>query len=395
MTTPLRSDAAAASAGPSPVLVIGGGLAGCTAARALADAGHPVTVLEKSRGLGGRMATRRVTLPLAADPGAAVTFDHGTPAFTARSRGFELAVQEMAARGVASPWAPPLAEGSYRDLDNVTRWVATPDLPAWCRALAAPAAGSSPPGEGPSSPAEGPSPPPAPIDVRAQHRVDRLERRGTQWHVQGVQAGIPGGSSAAAAAEASFELSAPLLLVTAPAPQSAALLAPHRPEWASRARSVPMQPTWTLMAVADGVEAERLPPWGLARPQRGPLAWVLRQDSRPGRAPLPGAVAFVAHATVDWSITHLEAEPDRVQALLLDALAAWTGPLPWRHAMVHRWRYATVERAAAQQPGLGLFDAATGLAVAGDWLGGGGVEGAWLSGRAMAAALRDLGGPAA
>jgi predicted NAD/FAD-dependent oxidoreductase len=229
------------------------------------------------------------------------------------------------------------------------------------------------------------------ITLHAQHRVDRLERRGALWHVHGARAD---GGAGAAAAETPFELSAPLLLVTAPAPQSAALLAAHRPEWASRARSVPMQPTWTLMAVADGVDAERLPPWGLARPQRGPLAWVLRQDSRPGRAPLPGAVAFVAHATVDWSITHLEAEPERVQALLLEALTAWTGPQPWRHVMVHRWRYATVERAAAQQPGLGLFDASNGLAVAGDWLGGGGVEGAWLSGRAMAAALRDLGGPA-
>lgn len=373
MSSPLPPDRVALPAGPSPVLVIGGGLAGCAAARALADAGHPVTLLEKSRGLGGRMATRRVTLPLAAEPAAEVHFDHGTPAFTARGRAFELAVQAMAARGAVAPWTPPLAEGSYRDLDTVTRWVATPDLPAWCRALAGPAADPASPG--------------GDITLRAQHRVDRLERRDAQWHVHGVRVDGPPG-----AAETPFDCAAPLLLVTAPAPQSATLLAPHRPEWAARARSVPMQPTWTLMAVADGIDPDRLPPWGLARPQRGPLAWVLRQDSRPGRSPLPGAVAFVAHASVDWSITHLEAEPERVQAMLLEALSAWTGPQPWRHVMVHRWRYATVERAAAQQPGLGLFDGATGLAVAGDWLGGGGVEGAWLSGRAMAAALRDLSG---
>ncbi len=44
----------------STVAVIGAGMTGITCARALADAGFDVTVFEKSRGLGGRMATRRV-----------------------------------------------------------------------------------------------------------------------------------------------------------------------------------------------------------------------------------------------------------------------------------------------------------------------------------------------
>lgn len=42
------------------ILVVGAGLAGVTAARELAARGHRVKIVEKSRGLGGRMATRRV-----------------------------------------------------------------------------------------------------------------------------------------------------------------------------------------------------------------------------------------------------------------------------------------------------------------------------------------------
>jgi len=52
------------------VAVIGAGIAGLVAARDLAVAGHGVLVVEKSRGLGGRMGTRRVD-------GAVV--DHGLP----------------------------------------------------------------------------------------------------------------------------------------------------------------------------------------------------------------------------------------------------------------------------------------------------------------------------
>ena len=42
------------------VAVIGAGIAGLTAARHLHQAGYRILVLEKSRGLGGRLATRRV-----------------------------------------------------------------------------------------------------------------------------------------------------------------------------------------------------------------------------------------------------------------------------------------------------------------------------------------------
>ena len=50
--------------------VVGAGMAGIACARTLVQAGHRVTVFEKSAGLGGRMATRR---------SAFGTFDHGAP----------------------------------------------------------------------------------------------------------------------------------------------------------------------------------------------------------------------------------------------------------------------------------------------------------------------------
>ncbi len=52
------------------IAVIGAGLAGLTAARTLSKAAHEVTVFDKSRGLGGRLATRRTE---------AGGIDHGAP----------------------------------------------------------------------------------------------------------------------------------------------------------------------------------------------------------------------------------------------------------------------------------------------------------------------------
>ena len=61
-------------------IVIGAGIAGLLAARTLQEHGLRVTVLDKGRGVGGRMATRRI--------GSAV-FDHGAQFFTARDPQFD------------------------------------------------------------------------------------------------------------------------------------------------------------------------------------------------------------------------------------------------------------------------------------------------------------------
>lgn len=78
------------------VAVIGAGLSGIICARGLASAGYSVCVLDKSRGLGGRMATRRV--------GETVRIDHGLRYWQAKSEGLRSLTKEMVAAGVLKPW---------------------------------------------------------------------------------------------------------------------------------------------------------------------------------------------------------------------------------------------------------------------------------------------------
>ena len=129
------------------------------------------------------------------------------------------------------------------------------------------------------------------------------------------------------------------------------------------------------------------PAWTWAEPQQGPLGRVMRQDARPGRQGPADEAGWVLHARASWSRDHLEDPPDDVRDALQQALSAFLGePLRWRLAVVHRWRYA-LPPAAVPGAAAHWWDPALGLGVCGDFLGGLGVEGAWVSGRALAEAV--------
>ncbi|QFU08117.1 Dehydrosqualene desaturase [Rhodobacteraceae bacterium THAF1] len=76
------------------IAIIGAGMAGLTAAHVLARAGRTVTVFEKSRGTGGRLATRRE------DAGA---FDHGAP-MAQGDAAFDAAMESIGAERYGRGW---------------------------------------------------------------------------------------------------------------------------------------------------------------------------------------------------------------------------------------------------------------------------------------------------
>ncbi len=163
--------------------------------------------------------------------------------------------------------------------------------------------------------------------------------------------------------------------VALPAPQAAGLLHPHA--FAAEAARAGMAPCWALMLAFDGATAAP----DLLRPDTGPLRWIARDSSRPGRAPVPEC--WIGHATPEWSREHLEQPTDTVLALLRAAFAAETGiTAAASYSAVHRWRYALAETPLGTPA---LWDAAAGLGVCGDWCLGARVEAAFMSGRALAA----------
>ena len=97
------------------ILIIGAGLAGLSAASTLVSQGREVLVLDKGRGVGGRLAGRQID---------GANFDHGAQFMTARNPRFIAQVERWVATGVATEWyrshsGQPTSHARWRGVPNM------------------------------------------------------------------------------------------------------------------------------------------------------------------------------------------------------------------------------------------------------------------------------------
>lgn len=273
-------------AGMDQTIIIGSGMAGIACARALADAGCPVRVLDKGRGIGGRMATRRVALPH-----GDVTFDHGAQYMRPRDPAFAQAL----AKAGACAWSDGSDHG---------RQVGMPGMSSVVRAMA-----------------DG-------LTVSQQTEVTAMVLQDGVWTLA-TDAG---------------DLQAQRVVLTIPAPQAARLLGPLHPFTPHLAR-VTMDPCLTLMAAFPPDSAR---PFVQRSDPAHDLAWIAQDNAKPGRT--DRSVTWVAQASVPFSCANLEADTDDIAAHMLRLLAEVleVDPRHALYARVHRWRYAQAGRALGQ-----------------------------------------------
>lgn len=326
------------------VLVIGAGIAGLAAARELRRQDRTVVVLEKSRGLGGRAATRTIH---------GTRVDHGAQYLTVRDPRFQREVASWLADGTVVPWA-----------DGVVTWTASsgwhhPDPRAHPR-YASP--------EGMSALgrrlAEG-------VEVVREARVQGVRVDGDAWCV-----GLADGG----------QRRARRLLITVPVPQALDLLGGVVLPEATRAalETVDYAPCYAVMA---GYADATPPDWpGVRLTEHPDLAWVAH-DSHKRRE--PNGTTLVFHATPEFSRRRWDDPPAEVIEALLQAASVVVPFAPRPTWTDHqRWRYAQTER-HHPEAALRLAD---GLFMAGDGFGGEGsgrIEGAYLSGLAAARAILE------
>jgi predicted NAD/FAD-dependent oxidoreductase len=167
------------------------------------------------------------------------------------------------------------------------------------------------------------------------------------------------------------------VIISAPAPQSAELLA-AAPKLQQRAELTKMHGCWAVMLSFD--RSLELPFAG-AFVHDSPLSWIARNDSKPQRG--GDQESWVLHALPDWTQKCIEQDPDEVLPKLLEAFWKATGaePIKPSYAASHRWRHALPSEPLEDRC---LFDAELRVGACGDWCSGPRVEGAFLSGMAMA-----------
>jgi predicted NAD/FAD-dependent oxidoreductase len=318
--------------------IIGAGISGLACAQQLRAAGIKVTIFEKSRGLGGRMATRRF------DSGAA--FDHGAQYFTARDPRFANLVQEWCAAGAASLWTGRIVSIDHGTITEFTeqreRYVGVPAMSAIAKALA------------------------TGLEVRTNITVQAITSGERVWQLTDNTGQQHGPFDA--------------LLSTAPPIQSRALLGTHSAALDQALSRVVMEPCWTVMLQAKEPLAAS---FDGAFVRNSPLSWIARNSSKPNRT---ASDCWVLQASGPWSRDHLEEAADAIAATLTAEFwqVLQRMPQPLEFVTAHRWRYAAPQEPLPERC---LWVPELSLGACGDWCGGPRVEGAYLSGIALAEAV--------
>jgi renalase len=315
-------------------LVVGAGIAGLTAARGLQRAGLKVTVLEKSRGFGGRAATRRVGDDY---------FDHGAQYFTVRSEVFGEFITSLEARGVVRVWSQGFhkLQGGRLHVPEAghSRYMCPDGMNTLGKVLA-----------------DG-------LNVHRETRVMMMEREGQDW-VLGCDTGET--------------YRAPRCLIAVPAAQALELTAPViSAPLQQQLASVRMAPCFAL--ALGFAELLSLPFNGITL-DTGALSWIAHDSAK---RTAPRHSVLMLHSRAEFARGHFETDAATVAEMLLEAFrqTRFTDAKPLWHNL-QRWRYALAEtsvEAPYLQEGTLYF--------AGDWCGGARLESAYLSGLAAAHAL--------
>lgn len=318
-------------------IILGSGVAGLSAARVLTANGHTVKIVDKGRGVGGRLATRRM---------GAARLDHGAQFFTTRGELFRETVAQAVAAGAVQEWCR-----GFGDDDGYPRYRGSTGMTDLAKWLVADLDGER-----------------TTLSLGAQ--VDHISVANGQ-----VSFSDQSGQVMAHAERA---------IITAPIPQMLQLLdrggIQIQRDLDQSLRATTYFATLALLAVVDG-EPNVDEPGGMQF-TNCPFTFVA-DNQRKGISPVR---ALTFHADHDYSLRRFDDDEAEVRAELIAQAAPWLGEATIVESQLKKWRYAGPVAPLPEPTYMIEVDGAQ-IALAGDAFAGPKVEGAFNSGHAAASSL--------
>ncbi len=321
------------------VAIIGAGIAGLSCATHLKALGFQVQIFEKSHGVSGRMSTRNT------DEWSA---DHGAQYFTARDPLFIKELSKWIDGNAAAVWNPNIkvfkANQWFDYVPTENRYVGTPSMSSPGKHLA------------------------KSLSIHLNQTIDHLSLDHGKWMLHSLETRDIGQQ---------FDW----LVLALPAPQAIALAKSINPIAVLVDVNVNMQGCWTLIAsFKENINLS----FDAAFINGEIISWIARNNSKPNRS---GKETLIIHANPQWSQEWIELEKDQAAKHILDCAKKLGLDCDGAQIAIHRWRYASGHTHLIQ--GFDVYEDIK-LGFCGDWLNGGRVEGAWLSGYKLASQIQNI-----
>lgn len=311
-------------------IIIGAGLSGLTAAHELIKNNWEVIVLDKGRGVGGRMATRRA---------GEARFDHGAQYFSTKTPDFQEFTQNIIQKNIAKKWH--LQEGDKTF--SHARVIGIGGMSTIPKFLA-----------------EG-------LNIKTNEKVISISETENGCKV---------------ITEAGNIYEANALICTAPAPQAIELLQKNEIALADieTLQSIHYQPCIAVMASLK--TQTNIPSPGGISLENSNISWVA-DNFQKGISPIFSATI---HANPAFSLAHFDDDLNEIGNQLISEITDLIPADSVESYQVHRWRYSLASERYAENF---LVSSSTKfpLIFAGDGFGIGSIEGAYISGKSAAQRL--------
>jgi renalase len=307
----------------SKIAIIGAGFSGLVLANELkTNRNFEITFFEKSRGIGGRMATRY---------NEKWEFDHGTPFFEAKNSQFVNFLQPLIQSDIIAKWRPKITNNSMIHInDDIEYYIGTPKINSLPKALS-----------------NG-------FNIQFETKITKMERQENKWHLTDDQSRKYGG----------FDF-----IITSTPPAQTYDILPDSCSYKGTLPTYEMLPQFVCLFGFDELKTN----FDIMQVQNSKIETIVLNHTKNGRSSKPSVVVY---SSVKWSEENVNMDKNEVGRELLSELEHLLNTTP-QMIQTHRWLYS---RPKAKSDLLTLVDHNLNIFSCGDWLSTGTIEGAFLSG---------------